>query len=45
LSVFTASCASRAKYDDPARQSVIVVGDGKAVGEQLKEFATFKLQR
>jgi len=24
---------------------VIVVGDGKAVGEQLKEFATFKLQR
>jgi predicted Zn-dependent peptidase len=29
------------KYFDPAAQSIVVVGDGKAVAEQLKPYGNF----
>jgi zinc protease len=29
------------KYFDPAAQSIVVVGDGKAVAEQLKPYGDF----
>ena len=30
------------KYYDPKRQSIIVVGDGKAVAGQLEPYGTFE---
>ena len=33
--------AMGAKYFDPKDYSIVVVGDGKAVDEQLKAFGTF----
>lgn len=33
------------KYYDPAKQTIVVVGDGKAVSDQLKPFGAFQLQK
>ena len=33
------------KYFDPRDQSIIVVGDGEAIAEQLKSYGEFELQR